>query len=624
MRTPRLALSLLASIPLVLGALIALPSPSASAANADVVINEVESQDGAPDDWIELYNTGSTGIDISGWVVKDSTNNVRGTVAAATTLAPGAFHVIDAANFGDVDDARLFLPDTTTQVGTTYHWDAPAHGTYSRCPEGTGNFVDVTPSKGLPNVCGSVDPWPGGATTTVSDSANAFTLLGNPGDDVSGLAYTGSELYAVQNTHGTLYKLIRSGGLWAPDPSFGTGGAKALHYPGGGGEPDAEGVTLTDAGVAGGIFVSTERDATNAGVARPSILEFQDTPGGSLTAVHEWDLSVDLSGHYLPNQGLEGIAWVPDSYLVANGFHDEHTGGTYAPSNYPNHGSGIFLVGTEQGGDVYGYALDLTGNTFVRVTSFASDFPNLMDLTWEPASKSLWAVCDDTCGGRTSPFYVSNFSGQFTNAGRNYERPAQTENLNNEGFAIGPHSQCVGGTVPTIYADDSNDGGHVIRTGSLSCQGPKIQGAASSTVARSAAGWYRAPVVVTFTCSAGQYPVAGACPPPVTLSTSGAAQSASGAVSDTGGASAQSSVTGINIDLVAPTVTIKGVKKGKTYPGKKKPKCVGADALSGIASCTVTQKKKGSKYLVTATATDKAGNVTTVKLTYKVKKKKKK
>ena len=87
-------------------------------------------------------------------------------------------------------------------------------------------------------------------------------------------------------------------------------------------------------------------------------------------------------------------------------------------------------------------------------------------------------------------------------------------------------------------------------------------------------------------------------------------------------AAATATVSGINIDLVAPTAAIKGVKKGKTYPKKKKPKCVGSDALSGLASCTVVQKKKGTKYKVTATATDKAGNVTVVTLTYKVKVKK--
>ena len=90
------------------------------------------------------------------------------------------------------------------------------------------------------------------------------------------------------------------------------------------------------------------------------------------------------------------------------------------------------------------------------------------------------------------------------------------------------------------------------------------------------------------------------------------------------GGTATVTVSDIDIDLVGPTVTIKGVKAGKTYPKKKNPTCQGTDALSGLASCTITQVKAGKKYVVTATATDQAGNVTTATLTYKVKKPKKK
>ena len=89
------------------------------------------------------------------------------------------------------------------------------------------------------------------------------------------------------------------------------------------------------------------------------------------------------------------------------------------------------------------------------------------------------------------------------------------------------------------------------------------------------------------------------------------------------GGSATVTVADIDIDLDGSSVTIKGVKAGKTYPKKKKPTCEGADALSGLASCTITQVKQGKKYVVTATATDRAGNVTTATLTYKVKKPKK-
>ena len=43
-------------------------------------------------------------------------------------------------------------------------------------------------------------------------------------------------------------------------------------------------------------------------------------------------------------------------------------------------------------------------------------------------------------------------------------------NLNNEGFAIAPQAECVNGLKPTFYADDSNTGGHALRTGTIACK----------------------------------------------------------------------------------------------------------------------------------------------------------
>jgi hypothetical protein len=140
----------------------------------------------------------------------------------------------------------------------------------------------------------------------------------------------------------------------------------------------------------------------------------------------------------------------------------------------------------------------------------------------------------------------------------------------------------------------------------------------------SAAGWYRTPVTVSFTCAPHGSALTTDCPAPVTLATSGADQSVARTITAEDGGTATVTVSDIDIDLVGPTVTIKGVKAGKTYPKKKKPTCQGADALSGLDTCTITQVRAGKKYVVTATATDQAGNVTSATLTYKVKKPSKK
>ena len=45
-------------------------------------------------------------------------------------------------------------------------------------------------------------------------------------------------------------------------------------------------------------------------------------------------------------------------------------------------------------------------------------------------------------------------------------------NINNEGFAIASQAECAGGLKPTFYSDDSNGGGHVLRTGTINCTPP--------------------------------------------------------------------------------------------------------------------------------------------------------
>ena len=60
-----------------------------------VAINEVESNGGAPGDWVEIKNKSGSTVDISGYQVKDNDNTHIFTVPAATSLAAGAYFVAD-------------------------------------------------------------------------------------------------------------------------------------------------------------------------------------------------------------------------------------------------------------------------------------------------------------------------------------------------------------------------------------------------------------------------------------------------------------------------------------------------------------------------------------------------
>lgn len=84
---------------------------------------------------------------------------------------------------------------------------------------------------------------------------------------------------------------------------------------------------------------------------------------------------------------------------------------------------------------------------------------------------------------------------------------------------------------------------------------PNISG--SSTPSPNAAGWSNIPVSVTFQCTDSLSGLAVGSPPaPTVLSASGAGQSVTGTCANEAGNSASATVQGINIDLIAPTVTI--------------------------------------------------------------------
>ena len=129
-------------------------------------------------------------------------------------------------------------------------------------------------------------------------------------------------------------------------------------------------------------------------------------------------------------------------------------------------------MGLEANGTVYGYALDQTTGGFTRVATIASGFPSVMDLEFEPSTGHLWAECDDTCSGRTALLDIDTGAtathGKFL-ATTVYQRPASAANLNNEGFAIAPQSECVAGHKPVYWSDDSNDDGHALRAGTVDC-----------------------------------------------------------------------------------------------------------------------------------------------------------
>lgn len=147
--------------PSVTGAFVTTAGSTKGAANdcrVLVVVNEVESNGGTPGDWIELYNRGTTAVNLSGFVIKDNDDSRTTALPVGTTIAAGGFLIIEEAQLGfglgSADAARLF--DPAGALVDSYTWTAHATTTYGRCPDGTGPLATTAfATKAAANDCRS-------------------------------------------------------------------------------------------------------------------------------------------------------------------------------------------------------------------------------------------------------------------------------------------------------------------------------------------------------------------------------------------------------------------------------------------------------------------------------------
>jgi hypothetical protein len=180
--------------------------------------------------------------------------------------------------------------------------------------------------------------------------------------------------------------------------------------------------------------------------------------------------------------------------------------------------------------------------------------------------------------------------------------------------------------VTATYSGDAHFEGSTSPSAGAGGRPPTIKASVTSAHPKTAAGWYRSPVTVTYTCTAGSAPFAApGCPQPVTLRHSGAAQSVTATVRDTDGGSASVTVSPINIDRTPPVdVRLHGAAFGATYSYAQRHRtlrCSARDRLSGVASCIVrTTAERHGRFVVVRyvlTATNNAGGISAAAGSYR-------
>ncbi|NMA93587.1 MAG: hypothetical protein GX975_02885, partial [Clostridiales bacterium] len=437
-----------------------------------IVINEIESN-GSDRDWVEIYNNSENAVNITGWYIKDDSDDHSSVkLPEGTILAPGGYFVFEADLEGDVkhfnfglgssDKVRLY--DANGGLMDEHSWTA--HATYglSRIPNGTGGFKDVPLTKGSENIDADIQeeelveldtrPWPGPASIQIIDETQMFK------EDSSGLDYHGGALWLVDNGTATIWKLLlNNSGIPSFAPGFEDGKRvifkKDADNPNAAG-PDAEGITLDNRGM---VYIASERDNSAKGTNYNIILQADPNQDAQkLVALREWNVTELIDNarqargmeyyQVKSNMGIEAIEWIPNSVLNGKLF-DTSKNAPYKSSDYSSMNDGLFFVGVEDDGYIYVFAL-AEDETPTLVSQIDTKLRMLMGLNYDELTDEIWAHADN---GRGNVAARIKLNGTENPSMQYHNPPAELDpTKNNEGFAIANVN--VNGMRPVYWVED--------------------------------------------------------------------------------------------------------------------------------------------------------------------------
>ncbi len=175
----------------VLAAAAALAVPAARGASSDLVVSQVFAgggNSGAPyaNDFVELFNRGSTAVDVSGWTVQyaSATGTTWQVTALTGSIAPGRHYLVQLASGGTVG-AALPAPDATgtSNLAVSGGKVAVARSTAAlACGATAGSCSAVTSVADLVGY-GTASDYEGGAAAAAIDNTTAATRGSGGCDD---------------------------------------------------------------------------------------------------------------------------------------------------------------------------------------------------------------------------------------------------------------------------------------------------------------------------------------------------------------------------------------------------------------------------------------------------------
>jgi len=170
-----------------------------------IVINEIlpnPSGDEDTDERVELYNAGSTTVNVPGWYIKDRTGHIRAkipddVVSGDVNMAPGDFLVLHTTGINNAGGEDVILCDSENNEkdSVTYTGSAPEDKSYACLPDGSETWDWRTSTIGSSNGGTSGDLNPG---ETITINFNLTATCGAP----SGQRVKADVSYDGESSHG--------------------------------------------------------------------------------------------------------------------------------------------------------------------------------------------------------------------------------------------------------------------------------------------------------------------------------------------------------------------------------------------------------------------------------------
>lgn len=152
-----------------------------SLVSASVLINEILPHPSSGADWIELYNTDGTELDISGWRIQDSTGDLTPLADGTKFSSSSAFYQIFASNRLNNGGDNIKLKDKDGNVidEKSYNQDPGEDISFGRYPDGSNNWGILTSSSAnVPN--SSLIPSPTVTPTNVPTAVPTSSPTNSP------------------------------------------------------------------------------------------------------------------------------------------------------------------------------------------------------------------------------------------------------------------------------------------------------------------------------------------------------------------------------------------------------------------------------------------------------------